>query len=547
MPFVLPYLIYILGALLAYFLRGKIRVATNIVIAAVGLILMLSFRDEKIAFDFTLHGFELILYYADRTSLFMSYVFSFMALLVVLYNIRTKETVYHVCSFIYIFSAMGLIFSGDLLSFFVFGEIMLVTSTILICYNRNRQTLESAFRYFLIHSAGSSLLLAGIILNFIDTGSIAIGSLLPGIPSVLILLGIGVNAAFVPFHIWLPDVYSKAPFASSLLLSVFTTKSAVYALARMFPGMSAISYMGAFMALFGVIMALRQSDARKLLSYHVISQIGFMAAGVGMGTFLGIDGSLYHAFNNILYKTLLFMCIGAVIYRTGKQNLADLGGFAASMPITTIACIIAALSISGVPLFSGYASKAIIYEASYKSTLLLWTLKLASLGTFISFCKFTYFGFIRGKNAQVKEAPLNMTLPMIIISILCILGGIYPRLITMFLPYYTQYPVYIPTKVYDALIATTVSGILFLIGMNKILVPHAHEKLKNSMDTDFRQSKTLTLSQKLIVLFEGFRFNSYLSGRYKISNPHESNSLILLLFTILLLVIYMAVRLFNLL
>ncbi len=143
------------------------------------------------------------------------------------------------------------------------------------------------------------------------------------------------------------------------------------------------------------------------------------------------------------------------------------------MPITTIACIIAALSISGVPLFNGYASKAILYEASYGSALLLWSLKLASLGTFISFSKFTYYGFLRSKNTKVREAPLSMTVPMAILAFLCVAGGIYPSLITVFLPYYTEIAVYIPAKVADAMIFTTAAGIIFFLGMNKVFKPHA--------------------------------------------------------------------------
>lgn len=469
-----PYIIYLAGALLAPFFNGKIKSLFIILTMVAAFVNVLLIQPQK-SLVYTFSNFEIILFNADRTSLFIGYIFALMAVLITVYSIQVKENIYHIFSFLYIGSAMGVVFAGDFVSFYLFGEIMLITAVVLICYNKDKTAVKAGFRYLLIHLFGGSLLLAGILLNYTATGTMDIASLQGGLPAMLILAGIGVNAAFIPFHTWLPDAYSKASFTASLLLSVFTTKSAVYALARIFPGVEVVAYMGAAMAIFGVIFALLQSDARKLLSYHVISQVGFMVAGVGMGTFLGIDGALYHAWNNILYKSLLFMCIGAVIYRTGKQDLSELGGFAWKMPVTTIACIIASLSISGVPLFSGYASKAILYEATYGSNLLYWMLKLASLGTFLSFSKFTYFGFLRPKNVEVREAPLNMTIPMIFVALLCIIGGIYPRLTIDILPYYIDTPLYIPSKVVDALVFTVLSGIIFFLGMKKIFNPHKKE------------------------------------------------------------------------
>lgn len=475
MQFVIPHFIYLSAAIIALFSKGKIPALVNVIFSIFAFLFLILFKQPQVTYVFDFLGSDLIFFKADRTSLFMGYIFTFMSILVTLYCYHVKEKIHHVLSMLFIASSIGMVFAGDLISFYIFGEFMMIIATILISYKKDRDSLKTGFRYFVIHFLGSLCLLAGIMVNFAQTGNIELISIASGIPRFLILIGIGVNAAFLPFHIWLPSAYSKAPIEASLLLSVFTTKAAVYALSRIFPGADSVAYMGAAMALFGVIMALMQSDARKLLSYHVISQVGFMVAGVGLGTYLGVDGALYHAFNNILYKSLLFMCIGAVIYRTGKQDLSELGGFARNMPITTIACIVAALSISGVPLFNGYASKALLYEASYKSTLLLWTLKLASLGTFISFSKFTYYGFLRSKKSKVTEAPINMIIPMSIIAILCIVFGIYPKLVTNILPYYTDIAFYIPKKVFDALIFTLASSIIFFIGMNTLFKPHKTE------------------------------------------------------------------------
>jgi len=554
--FILPQTIYFSGAIVALFLKGKMRSISNVIFSLTAFISLVFFARPQVSHIFSFADFEIILFNADRTSLFIGYVFAFMAVVISIYSMHVKERVYHAVSMLYIFGAMGMVFAGDFITFFFFGEIMLITATVLICYKKERQALRAGLRYFVIHLLGSSLLLAGILVNYTMTASMSIGNISQGIPAILILLGIGVNAAFIPFHTWLPDAYSKAPFTASLLLSVFTTKSAVYALARFFPGVAEVAYMGATMALFGVVMALLQSDARKLLSYHVISQVGFMVAGVGMGTFLGVDGALYHAFNHILYKSLLFMCIGAVIYRTGKQNLSDLGGFARSMPITTIACIIAALSISGVPLFNGYASKAILYEASHKSALLLWSLKLASLGTFISFSKFTYYGFLRSKDTKVSEAPLSMTIPMATLAFLCVAGGIYPRLITVFLPYYTEIAVYIPAKVADAMIFTTAAGIIFFIGMKKVFKPHAPNALaqetNNTIDefSDLPAYTPVSMKHFVFARFAKY-FNSGFLSKIGIDQktatngtnaPAVDSSLAIMAITIAALLLYMTFR-----
>jgi len=476
----LPHFLFLLAAFFAYILKGEFRKFSNIFFSLLVFIILIFYTRPQISQIYNFAGFEIVFFNADRTSLFISYIFAFMAMIISFYSMHVEEKSFHVTSMVYVFGAMGMVFAGDFLTFFFFGEILLVAGTILICYKKEKQAVKAALRYFIIHLFGSSILLAGILINYSMTNTMNILSPINELPAILILVGVGVNAAFIPFHVWLPDAYTKAPFEASLLLSVFTTKGAIYSLARLFPGTSEIAYMGAAMALFGVVMALQQSNARKLLSYHVISQVGFMVAGVGMGTFLGVDGALYHAFNHIIYKSLLFMCIGAVIFRTGKENLSEMGGSAKSMPMTTIACIIAALSISGVPFFNGYASKAILYEASYGSSLLLWSLKIASLGTFISFCKFTYYGFIRNKHTKVIEAPLNMTIPMLVLSILCILGGIYPRLVTMFLPYNTEIAIYVPSKIFDAIIFTSIAGILFFLGMNQAFKPHPDKIISNT-------------------------------------------------------------------
>jgi multicomponent Na+:H+ antiporter subunit D len=317
-------------------------------------------------------------------------------------------------------------------------------------------------RYILFHLFGGCALLAGIIINYMSTGSLTmvpgesgIGYFFveSGIGYFLLLIGIGVNTAFILLHTWLPDSYPKATIAGAVFMCVFTTKTGVYALARTFPGAEAfifgnevpfVAYIGGVMCVYGVVFALLQNDVRKLLSYHIISQVGYMVAGVGIGTYIGINGGIAHVFNHILYKALLFMCMGSVIYATGRNNLTELGGLAKKMPITMITCVIAAFSISGVPGFNGYVSKGMVIEAAHEAALsgitgmgiLELALILGSIGTFLSFLKLTYFTFFK-KNGEIKakEAPLPMLIAMSVTAFLCVAFGVYPKLLYGILPY----------------------------------------------------------------------------------------------------------------
>ncbi|MCL0059377.1 Na(+)/H(+) antiporter subunit D [Dehalococcoidia bacterium] len=469
-----PAVIFFVGAALIPLFKGKARSIFVVGVALASFIYMLFLEPQK-GWEFSFLGFNVVLFNADRLSLFVGYIFVLIGLLIILYSIHVKENEHHIFSFLYMGSSLGVVFAGDFFTFFIFWEILAVTAAVLIWLKRDERSLGAGFRYLIMHLIGGGILLIGILLHFFTTGSMEIGGL-TGVPFALILVGIGFKAAFIPLHTWLPDAYPKASLTVSVFLSVFTTKAAVYALARSFPGIEIVAYMGGVMALYGVTLALLQHDARKLLSYHIISQVGYMVAGVGIGTQLGIDGGLSHVWNHILYKSLLFMCIGAVIYRTGKDDLTELGGLARKMPVTTIACIIAALSISGVPLFNGFVSKAMVYEAADYHDVLYWMLKLASVGTFLSFCKFTYFGFLRKKEIEAKEAPLTMTIPMIIVASLCVLGGLYPNLLGNILPYQSELPVYTLGKLTDTMLLQGVAIAIFFFG-RQLFIPHRREIL----------------------------------------------------------------------
>jgi multicomponent Na+:H+ antiporter subunit D len=452
-----PFLIYFLGAALVPLLgKGKVRKIFLVALAVFGLVCIALIKPQTGWGLSIFSGLELTLLQADRLSLIMGYIFALAGGGAIIYGISTiKEAGQYVCGLLYMGSALGAVFAGDFFTLFIFCEIMSFSSLGLIWYEGSKRATNAGMRYILFHLFGGCALLAGILIHYTSSGgSITVGPIEPGIGYFLLLLGIGVNAAFIPLHTWIPDAYPKATIGGTIFLSIFTTKTGIYLLARTFSGVEAVAYMGGVMCLYGVIFAILQNDVRKLLSYHIVSQLGYMVAGVGMagvgmgiigpgvtGTMvekLALDGAIAHLFNNLLFKTTLFMCMGAVIYRTGKNNLTDLGGLARKMPITTITCVMAALSISGVHFFNGYVSKGMIIHAAELKEMhvLVIALTLGSVGTLISFIKLTYFAFF-GKNEHIeaKEAPLPMLIPMCVTAFLCMAIGVYPKLLYWILPF----------------------------------------------------------------------------------------------------------------
>ena len=439
-PNVPPAIIYIIGAALLPLLgTGKARKIYLVVLAALGLIAVALIRPQTDWVFSVLPGFELTFLHADSLSLIMGYIFAIIGAAAIIYSLDiVKENGELVCGLLYLGSALGAVFAGDFFTLYIFWEIMAFSSVGLIWYSRTERATNAGMRYIIFHLLGGCALLGGILIHYMNTGSITIGPVESGIGYFLLLIGIGVNTAFISLHSWLPDSYPKATIAGAVFMCVFTTKTGVYVLARTFPGVEAVAYMGGVMCLYGVAFALMQNDVRKLLSYHIVSQVGYMVAGIGIGTYIGINGGIAHVFNHILYKALLFMCMGAVIYATGKNNLTELGGLAKKMPITMITCVIAALSISGMPGFNGYVSKGMIVHAVELEGMhiLALVLILGSVGTFLSFLKLTYFVFFkRNDGIKAKEAPRPMLIAMSVTASLCVVLGVYPELLYRILPY----------------------------------------------------------------------------------------------------------------
>jgi multicomponent Na+:H+ antiporter subunit D len=389
----------------------------------------------------------------DKLSLVFGYIMALMAVLGTLYGLHVKRVVEHVAAWTYVGGSLGAIYAGDLLTLFLFWELMALSSVFLIWFRGRPESLGAGYRYLLVHMAGGVALLAGILLHYQATGSLAFVPFnvnQPTLATYLVMIGFILNAAVPPLHAWLPDAYGEATFNGSVFLCAFTTKTAVYALCRGLPGLDVLVPLGVIMALYGVVYAVLENDSRRLLAYHIISQVGYMVAGVGLADLdttvgrLALNGACAHAFAHILYKGLLFMGCGAVLHMTGESRFTRLGGLYQKMPWTFLFTLIGGLSISAFPLFSGFVSKSMIVAAGFESHK-LWVgfgLMLASAGTFLhTGLKVPYFIWF-GKNNCSREVwdraadpGWNMNAAMIITSVLCVFIGCYTPYLYNLLPY----------------------------------------------------------------------------------------------------------------
>jgi len=441
-----PVIIFVIGALLVPFVKGRWKAALLLMIPVIGFINLIR-MDEGTYWVVSFLDYHLIFGRVDRLSLLFGYIFHIISFIAILYALHVKDDIQHMAGLVYAGSALGAVFSGDLFSFFIFWEMLTVSSIFLIWARRTEASLNAGFRYLLVHAAGGLCLLAGIVLHVNQTGSIEFGYLgLNGPGTYLIFFGFGLNCAWPIFHPWLTDAYPEATITGTIFLSAFTTKVAVYALARSFPGTEALIWIGAIMTGFPIFYAVIENDLRRVLAYSLINQVGFMVCGIGIGTALAINGAVCHAFNDILFKALLFMSMGAVMYRTGKINGTDLGGLYRTMPLTCIFCMVGAASISAFPLFSGFVSKSMVMDAAAGGHMkIIWFILLfASAGVFHhAGIKIPYFAFFsHDAGMRPKEAPLHMLLAMGMAAFLSIFIGSFPGFLYSLLPYPVEYVPY---------------------------------------------------------------------------------------------------------
>ncbi len=435
-----PGLLLIVGAWVLPLLKGQVKRAAMLILPAAALIDCLLMTPGTYGVTRFL-GQDLVLGRADRLSLVFSYVFSLMAFLGMVYALHVQDDSQHVAALTYAGGALGVTFAGDFLSLYVFWELMAISSALLVLLRRESSAVAAGFRYLLVHIFGGLVLLAGIVLHWSETGSLAFGDMgaySGGMAWALILVAFLLNAAVPPLGAWLSDAYPEATVTGAVFMTAFTTKSAVYALIRGFAGTELLVWLGAAMAVYGVVYAVLENDARRLLAYHIISQVGYMVCGVGIGTALATNGATAHAFAHILYKALLFMGAGAVLQTTGLRKLSEMGGLYKTMPVTLGLYMIGAFAISAVPLFSGFVSKSMVIAAAGEvhRPVIFLMLTLASAGTFLhtglKLPYYMFFGKDSGRRSQ--EPPRNMLVAMGLAAVACVLIGVFPGLLYERLP-----------------------------------------------------------------------------------------------------------------
>ncbi len=441
-----PGILLILGAALIPFLRGKTKSCYMLFLPVAAFLVILNLPQGNL-WTFEFWGYNLVLGRIDKLSMVFGYIFTIMGFLGVLFALKVKDDLQHTAAFVYAGSTLGVVYAGDLFTLYIFWELMAVSSTFLILAARTREAKAAGFRYILVHLIGGLFLLAGIVLYIHNRGTIEFDYIgLGGIESYLIFIGVALNAAAIPLHAWLPDAYPMGTPTSTVFLSAFTTKSAVYVMARTFPGADPLIWIGAIMVFVPIFYAVLENDIRKVLAYSLLNQVGFMLCGIGIGTALAINGAVSHAFCHILYKALLFMAAGSVLHMTGKIKCTEIGGLYKTMPITCLFCIVGAASISAFPLFSGFVSKSMVVSASaHENLALVWlVLQFASAGVFhhagIKVPFFTFFGHDSG--IRTKEPPLNMLLAMGVCAFLCVFIGVYPEPLYNILPFPVDYQPY---------------------------------------------------------------------------------------------------------
>lgn len=483
-----PGLILILGAILVPLLpAGPLRKAYLLLLPIAGLASLLMLEHGSFG-EFQLLGYTLTHVRVDALSFVFGVIFHIATFVAVLFALHSDDVLEQTAALAYAGAAIGAAFAGDLITLFVYWELTALTSVFIIWAGGGKRAHGAGMRYLIIQIMSGVLLAGGAVLQAKETGSLAfnfIGLEGPGGP--LIFLAFGIKCAFPLMHNWLQDSYPEASPTGTVFLSAFTTKLAIYALARGYPGTELLVWIGAAMTAFPIFFAVIENDLRRVLAYSLNNQLGFMVAGVGIGTQLAINGAVSHAFAHILYKALLFMAMGAVLYRVGTAKGSELGGLYKSMPWTTGFCIVGSAAISGFPLFSGFVTKSMILTAAAEQDYLIPFLLLlfASAGVFhhsgIKIPFFAFFAHDSGK--RPKEAPVNMLLAMAIAATFCLGIGIYPQALYAILPYPVDYLPYTTTHVVTMLQLLMFSALAFAVLQRTGLYPP--ELRSTVLDTDW--------------------------------------------------------------
>ena len=495
-----PGLLLVIGALLMP-LGINLR---NALIFSLPVICLILIWSAPVGYVVTLPflGFELEPIKITIMGQLFATVFSLMTLVGGIFAYKTARTLELSAAFAYAGSAIGVTLSGDLITLFVFWEIMAIGSTLVIWAAQHEGAYRASIRYLMVHLFGGLLLMTGIAGHVVETGSISFEALsLDSISQYLILAGFLVNAGAPPLSAWIADAYPEASPSGSVFLSAFTTKTAVFTLLIAFPGTWLLIPIGIYMIFYGIIYALLENDMRRILAYSIVNQVGFMVTGIGLGTEMALNGAAAHAFVHIIYKGLLLMSAGAVLYRTGKRRCTDLGGLFQSMPLTALLGIIGALAISSFPFTSGFVTKSMIAQSAADQHLaIVWfALAAASAGVFLhAGIKFPWFVFFqKDSGMRPPEAPRNMLVAMTVFAVLCVGIGVYPEPLYAMLPFAVTYEPYTAAHLVAQFQLLLFSGLAFFV-----MLPMMKRTLTISLDFDwfYRKFLSATASSGLRVM-----------------------------------------------
>jgi len=479
-----PGLLLILGGLALPFLPRLGRQAVSLVapLAALGLIWVV---PDGVSLSADYLGYRLELVEADALSRLFGTIFALMAFTGCLFALRQTNVVEMASALVYAGGALGVAFAGDLITVFIFWELMAVASTLVIWSPGTEASRRAGLRYALVHLLGGAVLMAGITGHIATTGSADFTAMVADSPATwLMLIGVLINAGAPPLSAWLPDAYPEGSWSGTVFLSAFTTKTAVYVLLRGFPGTEILIWVGLFMIFYGIVYALLENDMRRILAYSIVNQVGFMVCGIGIGTEMALNGAASHAFAHIIYKALLLMSAGSVLYMTGLRKCTDLGGLFRTMPLTTLCGTIGALAISSFPWTSGFVTKSMITQGAADQHL-LWAwmlLQAASAGVFLhAGIKFPWFVFFqKDSGLRPKDPPWSMRAAMILFAALCIGLGVMPGPLYALLPYPVEYAAYTGAHIVTQLQLLLFSGLAFFI-----LLPLMKRTLTITLDVDW--------------------------------------------------------------
>ena len=538
----------VLGAI-AIFLRPNFSNTIGILSIISSMLCLLIVSDSQIL-NYKIMSFDNVFYEISDLSFLFCVVFLIIGLFGKIFSFYRENSNEKGYVLLYIASALGVVLSGDFLTLYVFWEAMAITSTFVIWSTRNQLSLDSGNRYIILHLIGGLILLIGLIGLYGQTYDLTIREIsLNTWYSWFILIGLLLNAGAPPFSQWIPDAYPEGSYSSSVFLSAYTTKTSVYVLIVTFAGNSILIYIGIYMILYGIVYALLENDIRRILSYSIVNQVGFMIVGIGIGTELAINGTSAHAFSHIIYKGLLLMSAGSVLYVTGKRKCTDVGGLYKTMPITAACGIIGAFAISAFPFTSGFISKSMIVESSYIEGLeIIWYfLLIGSAGVFLhAGIKFPWFVFFhRDKKLEATDPPIFMTIPMVSLSFICIILGIFPNLLYVLLPYSVDYVPYTGNHVVSQLHLLLFSGLAFFMALK-----YLERTLTITLDIDYLYRRNYAFLRLILLkivsyflsLRDIFRYAKIDKKLYLIENTllnQSSISIMLSIITVVIILVFL--------